>query len=484
MSGAVYARQSVEKQNSLSIEGQIALCQRAAGQALTVYTDRGYSGRNTRRPAFQKLLRDVVAGRIARLYVYRLDRFSRSVADFGRLWEILQAHRVEFVSVNEHFDTSTPMGRAMLHIIMVFAQLERETTAERVRDNYYRRAGMGAWPGGPAPYGYTIGRELDAGGRTVSTLTVQPEQAQVVKRIFTSYASDSATLGSVARELNRAGIHGPRRNTWDTVTLSRILHSPVYVRADEEVRLYYLALGAEVTSPESTFDGVHGLLLVGRRDRAGKGDGDSRTQRLSVLGSPGLISGGLWLACQEKLRRNRQVGNRGKGRHTWLSGLLKCAACGYSLKVVRDGSRRYLHCSGRYNLSKCGASVSLRLEELEAEIGAKIQPLLDSCPLESVQNEDPYTEQLRELDRRADRLVDAFSSREGMCQELLHRALERLEEERSMVLAARKRADRAGTVPERLVFDALPQEGKKAVAALLVRRVEVQDDAAEVFWTV
>ena len=71
---------------------------------------------------------------------------------------------MEFVSVNENFDTSTPMGRAMLHIIMVFAQLERETTAERVRDNYYRRASLGSWPGGPAPYGFDIGRQQTSAG--------------------------------------------------------------------------------------------------------------------------------------------------------------------------------------------------------------------------------------------------------------------------------------------------------------------------------
>ena len=136
MAWAVYARQSVEKKNSISIESQIEFCKKVAGQDLSVYLDRGYSGKNTQRPDFQRLLSDVKAGKIQKLYVYRLDRFSRSVADFGKLWEILRAHQVEFVSINENFDTSTPMGRAMLHIIMVFAQLERETTAERVKDNY------------------------------------------------------------------------------------------------------------------------------------------------------------------------------------------------------------------------------------------------------------------------------------------------------------------------------------------------------------
>ena len=150
---AVYARQSVEKKDSLSIAGQIDLCRRTAGGGeLRVYKDAGYSGKNTERPAFQQLMKDIRADRIGTLYVYRLDRFSRSVADFGQLWEVLQEHHVEFVSVNENFDTKTPMGRAMLHIIMVFAQLERETTAERV------------WARGPAAQHPTASTMAGPGG--------------------------------------------------------------------------------------------------------------------------------------------------------------------------------------------------------------------------------------------------------------------------------------------------------------------------------
>ena len=166
---AAYARQSVEKKNSLSIKGQLDLCTQTSGNSsLLMYSDQGYSGKNTDRPDFQRLLKDIKADKVSKLYVYRLDRFSRSIADFGQLWNVLQAHNVEFVSVTENFDTSTPMGRAMLHIIMVFAQLERETTAERVKDNYDSRAALGSWPGGPAPYGYRNGR-TSTGKPTSST---------------------------------------------------------------------------------------------------------------------------------------------------------------------------------------------------------------------------------------------------------------------------------------------------------------------------
>ena len=142
---AIYARQSVDKADSLSIQGQIDLCMKQTSEEVKIYQDKGYSGKNTNRPAFQRMMEDVEKGLIKKIVVYRLDRFSRSLADFSRLWEVLKRCGVEFVSINETFDTASPMGRAMLSIIMVFAQLERETTAERVRDNYYQRVKLGAW---------------------------------------------------------------------------------------------------------------------------------------------------------------------------------------------------------------------------------------------------------------------------------------------------------------------------------------------------
>ena len=487
MAWAVYARQSVEKKNSISIESQIELCKKTAGQELQVYLDRGYSGKNTHRPDFQRLLNDVKDGKIEKLYVYRLDRFSRSVADFGKLWEILRAHRVEFVSINENFDTSTPMGRAMLHIIMVFAQLERETTAERVKDNYYRRASLGSWPGGSAPYGFTLGRCTNRHGQSVPTLEIEPEKSGIVRRVFEAYAEEGASLGSLAKMLNREGIPGPQRETWDNVSLSRLLHSPCYVQADEQVRLHYQALGALITCPKEDFDGIHGVLLVGKRDRNAKKYSDVRENSVSVLNSPGFIPSELWLRCQDKLQRNTQIGNSGKGKHTWLSGLLKCASCGYALKVAyKDSGKRYLLCSGRYNMAKCEAEVKADLSVLEADVSNQIRQLLDNAPEEHGETwqEDVYDARLEELDRRADRLIDAFSESEELNPAYLKRALARLEEEREALMEARKRDSGRLELPKKLVFDTLSLEEKKLVAAQFIRRIEVGDDSAEVIWKV
>lgn len=488
MEDVVYARQSVEKKNSISIEGQIDLCERTAGKSLKVYQDRGYSGKNTERPAFLQLMKDVEAGKVRKLYVYRLDRFSRSVADFGNLWEILQKHHVEFVSASENFDTSSPMGRAMLHIIMVFAQLERETTAERVKDNYYRRAALGSWPGGPSPYGYSIGRCAASDGRMVPTL-IPNEQANIVQKIFELYAQEESSLGSVAKELNALGLPSAKRATWDNVALSRVLHSPIYVMADEDVYLHYKSLGANITSPPEDFDGVHGLLLVGKRDRSQKKYTDIKDHSISVLNSPGIISAELWLRCQNKLQQNRQLGNSGKGTYTWLTGLIKCAKCGYSIKVMPEGLYRRLLCSGRYNLSQCDATIRIKIEELEQIISTKIDAMLEECSEESIPLPDDnsyksYKEALDRIDRRADRLMDAFAESSDMPTSYLQRALAKLEQERQAILEAKQRQKRCPSLPGKLAFSALSFDEKKVVAAQFIRRINIHEDHAEICWNV
>ena len=133
---AIYARQSIEKKDSVSIEAQIDRCKAYCdGQDYKIYKDAGYSGKNINRPQFSKLLEDIKKGVIKKVISYRLDRISRSIADFSQLLIMFDEYNVDFISATENFDTNSPMGRAMINIVMTFAQLERETIVERVTDN-------------------------------------------------------------------------------------------------------------------------------------------------------------------------------------------------------------------------------------------------------------------------------------------------------------------------------------------------------------
>lgn len=138
---AIYARQLVERQASISIEMQIADCEHLLPEDTPrqCYIDRGYSGTHVEHPAFQAMLGDVRAGKIQEVCVYKLDRISRSLCDFAEMMRLFRAHEVKLRSFRENFDTESEIGSMLLHLLMMFAELEQKTIAGRVRDNYYAR---------------------------------------------------------------------------------------------------------------------------------------------------------------------------------------------------------------------------------------------------------------------------------------------------------------------------------------------------------
>ena len=158
---AIYSRKSKFTGKGDSIENQIELCKNQLinkynidENNIKVYQDEGFTGYNTNRPQFQEMMKDIRSKKIKCIIVYRLDRISRNVADFCNLKNEFLKYNVDFISVTENFDTSTPMGSAMLMISSVFAQLERDTIAERIKDNMYELAKTGRWLGGNTPLGY------------------------------------------------------------------------------------------------------------------------------------------------------------------------------------------------------------------------------------------------------------------------------------------------------------------------------------------
>lgn len=479
---AIYARQSIDKKDSLSIEGQIKLCRKYAGENVRIFQDKGFSGKNTRRPAFQELIQAIEEGRIQKVVVYRLDRFSRSIADFGRLWEFLEQHGVEFQSVTEQFDTSSPMGRAMLNIVLVFAQLERETTAERVKDNYVHRVSLGAWPGGPAPYGFDL-TKIDAAGRRVSSLKAN-QHSEIVKRIFEEYDRPEASLRSLARDLTVQGIRGPKRETWDNVTLSRILHSPLYVRASEDVYWYYIAKGLQMQQEIEAFDNVHACNVIGRRDRSRNKYNALAGQLLTVANHEGFIEAALWLRVQEKLAKNQQISRSNAGKYSWLTGLMKCGKCGYAIKInySRPENRFYLICSGRSNLSSCDAAVRIDLRELEARVAAELKELLDSCPVEGIcPDTREASAEILAIEQRIERLVNALAESSEVSGGYISKQIDKLHQEREALLS---RATSISAPGKHLDFDAAGFEEKKLIAAEFIDRVLLDGSSANIMWKV
>ena len=192
---AIYTRQSVDRADSISVKSQAEFCRReAAGKNIRVYTDRGYSGKNVERPGFQTMMADVEAGRVRRVIVYRLDRISRSLLDFVKVMEVFQAHGVDFVSTMEKFDTGTPSGKAMLMIVMIFAQMERETIQQRVTDAYSARSRRGFYMGGKVPFGFCL-RETTVNGVRRKTYVPVPERRKLCGQCFCATRSPRRRWG-------------------------------------------------------------------------------------------------------------------------------------------------------------------------------------------------------------------------------------------------------------------------------------------------
>jgi site-specific DNA recombinase len=167
----------------------------------TKYEDGGFSGGNTDRPALQRLLADVRAGKLDVIVVYKVDRLTRSLADFAKLVELFDQHDVSFVSVTQQFNTTTSMGRLTLNVLLSFAQFEREVTSERIRDKIAASKRKGLWVGGMAPLGYDT-RERK--------ITVNKAEAETVRKIFRSYLKLGG-LNPLMGDLRRQGIVTKRR---------------------------------------------------------------------------------------------------------------------------------------------------------------------------------------------------------------------------------------------------------------------------------
>ena len=160
------------------------------------YDDGGYSGGSTERPALQRLLEDIRAEKVDVIVVYKVDRLTRSLADFAKLVELFDAHGVSFVSVTQQFNTTTSMGRLTLNVLLSFAQFEREVTSERIRDKIAASKRKGLWVGGMAPLGYeTRDRKI----------TVNEQEAERVRTIFRSYL-ELGSLNRLMADLRSRGI--------------------------------------------------------------------------------------------------------------------------------------------------------------------------------------------------------------------------------------------------------------------------------------
>lgn len=335
---AIYTRKSVYTGKGESIENQIKVCkeylQRSNVTEFLIYEDEGFSGKNIHRPQFQKMLKDARDKKFHVLICYRLDRVSRNIADFATLIQELENNNISFISVAEQFDTSTPMGRAMMYIASVFAQLERETIAERVKDNMLELAKSGRWLGGRTPTGFestpitVYNDELNE--KKMFVLTPIEEELKLVKLIYNKYL-EKKSLSQVVKYLLTHNIKTKMDNDWAKTNVVSILNNPVYAKATKEVLEHLNKKGIETLGIP---DNIHGILSYNKRKGKTGPYRDINEWICAVAKHEGIIEGKQWLKVQQILEENAHKAPRlGKTHTVLLTGILRCAKCGSPMKI-------------------------------------------------------------------------------------------------------------------------------------------------------
>ncbi|HAP8827532.1 TPA: recombinase family protein [Enterococcus faecium] len=413
---AVYGRQSVERKDSISIESQIEFCEyELKGENYKAYTDKGYSGKNTDRPKFQQLMADIQRGLIKKVVVYKLDRISRSILDFATMMEEFQKYNVEFVSSTEKFDTSTPMGRAMLNICIVFAQLERETIQKRVTDAYYSRCLKGFHMSGPAPYGFSLAPTRLHDVRT-KMLVEDPETKKYALQMFTMYAEPLTSFGDITRYFSEAGIKIYGKDLTRGF-LSQLLRNPAYVIADLDVYEFFKSQGTYIVNEAADFEGGNGCYLYQGRDVAENKNTQLRDQILVLAPHKGFVPSSIWLKCRKKLMNNTTFQSGRKARNTWMAGKVKCGRCGYALMSVGNSTgTQYLRCSKRADNKSCEGCGKLKTHDFESFIFGEMAKKMSQFESLIGGNEDRVDPritslqiELAKVDEEIEKLLDTLS---------------------------------------------------------------------------
>ena len=376
--------------------------------------------------------------------VYRLDRVSRDIGDFSKLISELERLKIDFISIREQFDTSSPMGRAMMYIASVFSQLERETIAERIRDNMHELAKTGRWLGGMTPTGFASESvrsvTVDGKARKACKLKVIEDEAAVVRKIFSLYL-ETDSLTQTEAEILRQRVQTKNGRKFTRFSIKAILQNPVYLTADEAAYEYFTRRNAEVFSDKSAFDGEHGILAYNRTDQEkGKSTVYLPVEEwiISVGKHPGLIPSQDWIKVQASLERNKNKSYRKpRSNEALLTGIIYCS-CGnrmypkLSNRTTIDGERSFSYaceikirskkslCSqGNVNGNLLDAAVIEQVKSLAEDNSTFIRQLEKSKRFYS-NHQDEDEKRLsalraegEEVQRKISALVDSLADMEG-----------------------------------------------------------------------
>lgn len=496
---AIYVRQSVDKEDSLSIEMQIEDCKQLIDlrKKYQVYNDKGFSGKDTDRPAFQQMMEDIEDGIITRVVIWKLDRISRSVGDFTTMLKKFKEKKVAFMSYSEPGINiaDSLFGEALLTILMTFAQLERETIQMRVKENYYARGKQGFYLGGRGNYGYEK-VETKLHEKKTYMLKPIPKEAAIVQRMYELYGDEGASLGGVLKWLHANKITTKKANFFRKNMVTRILANPVYVCADADVYTFLQSKGLKINNSIEDFVGTNGVFLYGETKGRPKQKYAEPDKNYAVIGlHEGIIDSALWLRVQEKLSHNTNFGSKGTGTKSWLSGLVKCGYCGMAVMFKdggRPGSKVYTICRGRIEKYCYERKKALTAETLEEIVEARLIDYMKNLTTKTAKQRRKFEPQINELkiaivqkDNEIKAYADKIPLASPAVMEVINREVDRINDERLRLLeklnelnVKEKTPDYGGYNIDDIVenWDSLDMEARKKIAKIFIKMVEVTDE--------
>lgn len=499
MYNALYCRQSIDKKDSISIESQLEYCRyEAHGEACLEYIDRGFSGKNTNRPDFERMMQDIQKGMIQRVIVYKLDRISRSILDFANMMEIFQTFHVEFISSTEKFDTSTPIGRAMLNICIVFAQLERETIQKRVTDTYYSRSKKGYYMGGRIPYGFRLTKTIINHIQTSKYEEILEESKQI-KLIYSLYANRQNSLNDVISYLEAHKLVHCRGSRWNSARLSEILRNPIYVKADRSIYTFFKNRGAILFNAPEDYTGCNACYLYRGMQSSKKNQKNLCKSEVVLAPHQGIVSSDIWLACQLKNIDGPSSFHSRKVKNSWLSGKIKCDRCGYSLVIRKSHTlhERYFLCSSTRSLPACsGTLCTIYADVIEEYLSSCIiqkitrlqQIVSDHGLCERKQIED-YSKQLLCIEQKITNLIQRLSEANVLLMQYMNEKIAALHTEKSTLQKQLSHIAESPAlcfpplnIPSDFNWNRLSFEDQRIIADLFIDTISVSDNIVKIIW--
>lgn len=503
MFDAIYTRQSVDKMDSISIESQLEYCKyETRGNPYKSYSDKGYSGKNTNRPAFEEMLEDIKQGKISRVIVYKLDRISRSILDFANMMEVFAEHDVEFVSSTERFDTSTPIGRAMLNICIVFAQLERETIQKRVADAYYSRSKRGFYMGGRIPYGFEkVKTEID--GIKTSKYVPIPEEAEQIRLMYSLYADEDNSLGDIIAYFNKNGIKHFRGGMWSVGRISEMLRNPIYVMADADVYDFFKSQGANIINPVSDYTGYNACYLYQGTVSKTRKQLDLTDKEIVLAPHQGIIPSRDWLKCRIRCLNNRQSTKTCKATASWLVGKVKCGKCGYGLTIVKANTKWH-----RYFV--CATALATKKENCQGTGGTVYADVLEEYMLNAIRNKlsefktlsqkkkkqiNPKINKnkirMSEIENEINDLLSKVVGANAVLMQYINERVESLDTERKKLqeenisLTCNQDKQNFDVISSHVQdWDNISFEDKQSVVNALIKVIHIADGKIEIMWNI